>query len=80
MQGDDSVDGGAEGLEEVDLDESMLSILGKALVAKLQATFTSEAVAIPFDPDPETRLDDGKRWWEVGGAWGAMGEGACACC
>jgi hypothetical protein len=31
----------------------------------VSALFASEGSAIPYMPDPEGRLEDGKRWWEV---------------
>ena len=50
---------------QVDIDASMLSIIGKAIMAKVSALCASEGSAIPYMPDPEGRLEDGKRWWEV---------------
>jgi hypothetical protein len=49
----------------VDLDESVFSIMGRAIKAKVSALFAVQGTAIPFLPDPDGRLEDGKRWWEV---------------
>ncbi len=52
-------------LEDVDLDESLMSILGRAIMDKLSGALARHEIMIPFNEDPDFRMEDGKRWWEV---------------
>jgi hypothetical protein len=50
----------------VNMEQSILSVFGNAVAAKLTEVFVPDPLAdIPFDDDEEARMPDGKRWWEV---------------
>ena len=53
-------------LDDVNMDASLMSVFADAVKAKVLSFFERHDVAIPFNPDPDFRLEDGKRWWEVG--------------
>ena len=48
-----------------DLDASLLSLARAAVGAWLSRMIKPHVLKIPYNQDPDFRLEDGRRWWDV---------------
>ena len=67
LEDDDMARAANDALQDAEtvLDKSLLTLVCESLSASLKRTFRMHQLMIPYYEDPEFRLSDGQRWWDV---------------